>query len=52
MEKFKYLVVTVTNINDIREEIKRRINMGNLKVKYKTLILKIFISDGHIDDNF
>ena len=28
-EKFKYLGVTVTNTNDIREEIKRRINMGN-----------------------
>ncbi|KAJ4428604.1 hypothetical protein ANN_24648 [Periplaneta americana] len=28
-EKFKYLGVTVTNINDTREEIKRRINMGN-----------------------
>ena len=29
MEKFKYLGVTVTNTKDIREEIKRRINMGN-----------------------
>ena len=29
VEKFKYLIVTVTNTNDIREEIKRRINMGN-----------------------
>ena len=29
VEKFKYLAVTVTNTNDIREEIKRRINMGN-----------------------
>ena len=29
MEKFKYLGVTVTNTNDIREEIKCRINMGN-----------------------
>ena len=28
-EKFKYLGVTVTNTKDIREEIKRRINMGN-----------------------
>ncbi|KAJ4444040.1 hypothetical protein ANN_05829 [Periplaneta americana] len=27
--KFKYLGATVTNINDTREEIKRRINMGN-----------------------
>ena len=29
MEKFKYLGVMVTNTNDIHEEIKRRINMGN-----------------------
>ena len=29
VEKFKYLGVTVTNTNDIREEIKRSINMGN-----------------------
>ena len=29
VEKFKYLRVTVINTNDIREEIKRRINMGN-----------------------
>ncbi|KAJ4444103.1 hypothetical protein ANN_05892 [Periplaneta americana] len=29
VEKFKYLRATVTNINDTREEIKRRINMGN-----------------------
>ena len=29
VEKFKYLGVTVTNTNDIREEIKLRINMGN-----------------------
>ena len=28
-EKFKYLGVTVTNTNDNREEIKRRMNMGN-----------------------
>ena len=27
--KFKYLGVTVTNMNDIHEEIKYRINMGN-----------------------
>ena len=27
--KFKYLGLTVTNTNDIREEIKRRINVGN-----------------------
>ena len=29
MEKFKYLGVTVTNTNDVSEEIKRRINMAN-----------------------
>ena len=29
VEKFTYLGVTVTNTNDIREEITRRINMGN-----------------------
>ncbi|KAJ4429543.1 hypothetical protein ANN_21712 [Periplaneta americana] len=29
VEKFRYLGATVTNINDTREEIKRRINMGN-----------------------
>ncbi|KAJ4431527.1 hypothetical protein ANN_20125 [Periplaneta americana] len=29
IEKFKYLGATVTNINDTREEIKHRINMGN-----------------------
>ncbi|KAJ4435502.1 hypothetical protein ANN_18118 [Periplaneta americana] len=29
VEKFKYLRATVTNINDTREEIKHRINMGN-----------------------
>ncbi|KAJ4450866.1 hypothetical protein ANN_02298 [Periplaneta americana] len=29
VEKFKYLGATVTNINDTRKEIKRRINMAN-----------------------
>ena len=29
VENFKYLGVTVTNTNEIREEIKRRVNMGN-----------------------
>ena len=29
VEKFRYLGVTVTNTNNIREEIKSRINMGN-----------------------
>ncbi|KAJ4433900.1 hypothetical protein ANN_16213 [Periplaneta americana] len=30
VEKFKYLGATVTNINDTREEINHRINMGNV----------------------
>ena len=29
VQKLKYLGVTLTNTNDIREEIKRRINTGN-----------------------
>ena len=29
VENCKYLEVTVTNTNDIREEIKRRMYMGN-----------------------
>ena len=29
MEELRYLGVTVTSTNDIREEIKRRINKGN-----------------------
>ncbi|KAJ4434637.1 hypothetical protein ANN_23200 [Periplaneta americana] len=29
VEKFKYLEATITNINDTRKELKRRINMGN-----------------------
>ena len=29
VQKLKYQGVTVTNTNDIHEEIKRRINMGN-----------------------
>ena len=31
IESFRCLGVTVTNTNDIREEIKRRINMGNAR---------------------
>ncbi|KAJ4446454.1 hypothetical protein ANN_13150 [Periplaneta americana] len=31
VEKFKYLGATVTNINDTRQEIKRRINMENAR---------------------
>ena len=29
MENLKYLGVTLTNTNDIREKFKRRINLGN-----------------------
>ena len=32
VEKLRYLGVTVTNTNDISEEIKRRIHMGNMHV--------------------
>ncbi|KAJ4440426.1 hypothetical protein ANN_08567 [Periplaneta americana] len=32
VEKFKYLGATVTNINDTREEIKRRINMVSIEL--------------------
>ncbi|KAJ4429180.1 hypothetical protein ANN_26183 [Periplaneta americana] len=43
VEKFKYLGATVTNINDTREEIKRRINMGNtLRVFENKVLRKIF----------
>ena len=34
VEQLKYLGVTVTNTNDIREEIKRSINMGNALRKF------------------
>ena len=54
VEQFRYLGVTVTNTNDIREEIKCRINMEKilssrllskkLKVKtYKTIILPVVL---------
>ena len=36
VQKFKYLGVTITNKNDIREEIKRRINVGNAKFYHPT----------------
>ena len=58
VEKFRYLGETVTNTNDIREEIKRRINMGNAcyyslekilssrllskKLKVKTLYYRLY----------
>ena len=34
VEKFRYLGVTVTNTNGIREEIKRRINMGKFMLLF------------------
>ena len=37
VEKFKYLGVTVTNTNDIREEIKLRITMGKACYSLKIL---------------
>ncbi|KAJ4434369.1 hypothetical protein ANN_22928 [Periplaneta americana] len=55
VEKFKYIGAAVTNINDTREEIKRRINMENacivisllsknLKVRiYKTVLLPVVL---------
>ena len=54
MEKFKYLGITVTNTNDIREEIKRRMNLGNAcyyslekilpsRLTYKTIILPVVL---------
>ncbi|KAJ4426718.1 hypothetical protein ANN_26517 [Periplaneta americana] len=33
VEKFKYIGATVTNINDTREEIKHRINMGIIRLR-------------------
>ena len=55
VEKFKYLGVTVTNTNDIREEIKLRINMGNacyyslLKILLSCLLSKkLKVSTVHI----
>ena len=57
VDKFRYLGVTVTNTNDIREEIKRRIIMGNacyyslekilssclLSKKLKTIMLPVVL---------
>ena len=38
-EKVENIWVTVTNINDIREEIKYRINMGNACYYYSFITL-------------
>ncbi|KAJ4444157.1 hypothetical protein ANN_05946 [Periplaneta americana] len=44
VEKFKYLGATVTNINDTREEIKRRINMGNACYSVEELLSSSLLS--------
>ncbi|KAJ4442142.1 hypothetical protein ANN_12008 [Periplaneta americana] len=50
VEKFKYLGVTVTNINDTREEIKRRINMGNACYYSVSLIIQSALQKSEILD--
>ncbi|KAJ4445951.1 hypothetical protein ANN_12637 [Periplaneta americana] len=44
VEKFKYLGETVTNINDTREEIKPRINMGNACYSVQKLLSSSLLS--------
>ncbi|KAJ4446282.1 hypothetical protein ANN_12977 [Periplaneta americana] len=44
VEKFKYLGATVTNINDTREEIKHRINMGNACYSVEKLLSSSLLS--------
>ena len=44
MEMFKYLGVTVTNSNDIRELIKLRINMRNVAYVIKKILLSRSLS--------
>ncbi|KAJ4435840.1 hypothetical protein ANN_18459 [Periplaneta americana] len=44
MEKFKYLGAGVTNINDTREEIKHRINMGNACYSVEKLLSSSLLS--------
>ena len=43
VEKFKYLAVAVTNTNDIREEIKRRKNMGNAHYCFLSFFLSLSV---------
>ncbi|KAJ4437323.1 hypothetical protein ANN_17461 [Periplaneta americana] len=51
--KFKYFGATPTNINDTREEIKRKINMGN--AYYYSIIqentLKLSVKDENMDSS-
>ena len=53
VEEFKYWGVTVTNTNDIPEEIKRRINMGNAfyysleKISSQLLSNKLIVNTYH-----
>ena len=51
MKKFKYLGVTVKNTNDIREEIKRRINMGNACYYSLEKILSSHLLSKKLKDN-
>ncbi|KAJ4450608.1 hypothetical protein ANN_02034 [Periplaneta americana] len=50
VEKFKYLEATVTNTNDIRKEIKRRINMGNACYYSVEKLLSSISTFGYADD--
>ena len=51
VEKFKYLGVTVRNTNDIREEIKHRINMGNACYYSPEKILSSHLLSKMLKDN-
>ena len=44
VENFKYLGITVTNTNDVREEIKRRIDMGNACYSLEKILSSCFLS--------
>ena len=43
MEKLESLEITIANINDFREEIKRGINMGNTCYYSRTIHQKIIL---------
>ena len=51
VEKFKCLGVTVTNTNDIREEIKHRINLGNACYYSLEKILSSHLLSNKLKDN-
>ena len=43
--KFKYLEVMVTNTNEIREEINRRIHMGNaISYSFEKILASLLLS--------